>query len=214
MKLFAFGALLALLFSGGCSQSPSGSVSNGADTLAAVNPVEAAIRARRSIRRYEPQPVGRDTLLRILDCGIQAPNGQGRESWEVRVVTDSALLSELDRQYGDYVRQVSRIAKAMHRAAYGAPAVVFIAYDTAYDLSQVDCGLLGGNLILAAQSMGVGSCCLGGLCRFLNCPQGAGLLRRLQLPDTHRLLYAIALGYPAEAPAAKSRNRDKVRFVE
>ena len=91
---------------------------------------------------------------------------------------------------------------------------VFIACDTTYDLSQVDCGLLGGNMILAAQSVGVGSCCLGGLCRFLNAPEGAELLRRLQLPDTHRLLYAIAFGYPAEMPAAKPRNREKVRFVE
>ena len=69
-------------------------------------------------------------------------------------------------------------------------------------------------MILAAQSVGVGSCCLGGLCRFLNAPEGAELLRRLQLPDTHRLLYAIAFGYPAEMPAAKPRNREKVRFVE
>ena len=38
---------------------------------------------------------------------------------------------------------------------------------------------LGGNMILAAQSVGVGSCCLGGLCRFLNAPEGAELLRRL-----------------------------------
>lgn len=214
MKHLLFGILCGLALCGCHSQTSFGDRAADAATLATGNPVEETIRARRSIRRYEPQPVGRDTLLRILDCGLQAPNGQGRESWEVRVVTDSALLAALDRQYGCYVRQVSRNPKAQHPAAYGAPALVFIACDTTYDLSQVDCGLLGGNMILAAQSVGVGSCCLGGLCRFLNAPEGAELLRRLQLPDTHRLLYAIAFGYPAEMPAAKPRNREKVRFVE
>ena len=167
MKHLLFGILCGLALCGCRSQTSFGDRAADAATLAAGNPVEETIRARRSIRRYEPQPVGRDTLLRILDCGLQAPNGQGRESWEVRVVTDSALLAALDRQYGCYVRQVSRNPKAQHPAAYGAPALVFIACDTTYDLSQVDCGLLGGNMILAAQSVGVGSCCLGGLCRFL-----------------------------------------------
>ena len=176
MKHLLFGILCGLALCGCRSQTSFGDRAADAATLAAGNPVEETIRARRSIRRYEPQPVGRDTLLRILDCGLQAPNGQGRESWEVRVVTDSALLAALDRQYGCYVRQVSRNPKAQHPAAYGAPALVFIACDTTYDLSQVDCGLLGGNMILAAQSVGVGSCCLGGLCRFLNVPEGAELL--------------------------------------
>ena len=153
MKHLLFGILCGLALCGCRSQTSFGDRAADAATLAAGNPVEETIRARRSIRRYEPQPVGRDTLLRILDCGLQAPNGQGRESWEVRVVTDSALLAALDRQYGCYVRQVSRNPKAQHPAAYGAPALVFIACDTTYDLSQVDCGLLGGNMILAAQSL-------------------------------------------------------------
>lgn len=107
MKHLLFGILCGLALCGCRSQTSFGDRAADAATLAAGNPVEETIRARRSIRRYEPQPVGRDTLLRILDCGLQAPNGQGRESWEVRVVTDSALLAALDRQYGCYVRQVS-----------------------------------------------------------------------------------------------------------
>lgn len=47
-----------------------------------------------------------------------------------------------------------------------APTVVFIANDPAYDMSQMDCGLLGENMILSAWSMGIGSCCLGGTCAF------------------------------------------------
>lgn len=100
------------------------------------------------------------------------------------------------------------------RVAYGAPVLVFIAYDTTYDLSQVDCGLLGGNMMIAAQSLGIGSCCLGGICRFLNEPEGRELLDELDFPETHKLLYAIAFGYPDEEPSPKPRDMNRVRTVE
>lgn len=171
------------------------------------------IMARRSIRQYKPQPVNRDTLQRILECGIHAPNGMHRESWQVRVTDNADFINGLTELYK------KENPKAAERPGFrnmfnNAPTVVFIAYDTTYDLSQVDCGLLGENIILAAQSLGIGSCCLGGATRFMETPTAAEYLKRLDLPDTHRLLYAIALGYPDEAPEAKSRDMSKVKFIE
>lgn len=96
-----------------------------------------------------------------------------------------------------------------------APTVVFIANDTAYDFSQVDCGLLGENMILSAWSMGIGSCCLGGPIRFMKTDPGAAeYLKRLNIPEGYDLLYCIAFGYPDESPAAKPRDASKVMFVE
>ena len=171
------------------------------------------IMARRSIRQYKPQPVNRDTLQRILECGIHAPNGMHRESWQVRVTDNADFINGLTELYK------KENPKAAERPGFrnmfnNAPTVVFIAYDTTYDLSQVDCGLLGENIILAAQSLGIGSCCLGGATRFMETPAAAEYLKRLGLPATHRLLYAIALGYPDEAPEAKSRDMSKVKFIE
>ena len=107
---------------------------------------------RRSIRQYKPQAVNRDTMQIILKCGINAPNGMNKQSWEVRVVDNP-----------DYINGVTELyKKANPKAAEdpsfknmfrNAPTVVFIANDPSYDCSQIDCGLLGGNMILAAQSM-------------------------------------------------------------
>ena len=192
------------------------SCAGGGETKSAAesgNAVIETIMARRSVRRYKPQRVERDVIARIAECGINAPNGQGRESWEVRVVDTPELIAEIDSAYGAYASR-SGNAKAPRHALFGAPVAVFLAYDTRYDLSQVDCGLMGENMILAAQSMGLGSCCLGGLCRFINSEEGAPILARLGLPETHKLLYAIVFGYPDESPAAKERHMDKVKFVE
>ena len=56
------------------------------DESSAKNQVIETIMARRSVRKYLPQPVNRDTMQMILDCGIHAPNGQNKQSWAVRVV--------------------------------------------------------------------------------------------------------------------------------
>lgn len=92
-----------------------------------------------------------------------------------------------------------------------ASTVVFIANDPSYDLSQIDCGLLGENMILSAWSMGIGSCCLGGPTRFMtSTPAAAEYLKKLDIPEGYQLLYCIAFGYPDETPAAKPRNAAKV----
>lgn len=203
-------AVLALgvgLLSGGCSPTTATD-----PRPTSGNAVVDAIHSRRSIRRYTPRRIARDTLQRLLECGSMAPNGQGRESWQVRVLDDPQLLGHLDSLYDAAMRRSPEAPKL--RAAYGAPVVLFVAYDTTYDLSQVDCGLWGGNVQLAAHSLGLGSCCLGGLTRLLNSPAGGPFLGRLQLPPTHRLLYAIALGYPDESPEPKPRDLTKIRFVE
>lgn len=170
--------------------------------------------ARRSVRKYLPQPVNRDTMQVILNCGINAPNGQNKQSWAIRVVDNTEFINGLTEVY----------KKANPKAAEdpnfrnmfrNAPTVVFIANDTAYDFSQVDCGLLGENMILSAWSMGIGSCCLGGPIRFMKTDPGAAeYLKRLNIPEGYDLLYCIAFGYPDESPAAKPRDASKVMFVE
>ena len=87
--------------------------------------------------------------------------------------------------------------------------------DTSYDMSQIDCGLLGENMILSAWSMGVGSCCLGSPVRFMNTqPEATDYLKKLDFPEGYQLLYCIAFGYPDESPAAKPRDTQKIKFIE
>ena len=175
--------------------------------------VIATIMERRSIRQYKPQPVNRDTMQVILNCGINAPNGQNKQSWEVRVVDNPEFINGLTALYTKANPKATEDPsfKNMFR---NAPTVVFIANDPSYDFSQIDCGLLGGNMILSAQSMGIGSCCLGGPARFMQSPEAAEYLKKLNFSEGYELLYCIAFGYPDEAPAAKPRNAEKVKFVD
>lgn len=82
-------------------------------------------------------------------------------------------------------------------------------------MSQVDCGLLGENIILSAWSKGIGSCCLGSSARWIkDSPSAKPFLDRMAFSDGYELLYCIGLGYPNETPEAKPRTMDKIKYME
>lgn len=209
---FFLALLLHIAFLSSCQHKPGQTAESQTDSIITQNEVVKTILERRSIRKYKDQAIENDKLAQIVECGLYAPNGMGRQSWEVRIIDSPELLHQIDSTYNHFLSKEQ--AKPSRQAAYGAPVLIFIAYDTRYDLSQVDCGLLGENMMIAAQSMGIGSCCLGGICRFFNAPEGSELLQKLDFPETHKLLYAIAFGYPDEQPQAKPRMMEKVKYIE
>ena len=177
------------------------------------NAVVEAIMARRSIRQYHAVPVGRDTLMQIMTCGINAANGQNKQSWEVRVVDNPTTLAQIQdlMAAGNTALNPDMVKGCMR----GAPVMVFIARDLNYDFSAYDCGLLAGNMMLAAQSMGVGSICLGSPVRFINdAENSAEILNILGYSENYELCLCVGLGYAAETPAAKPRDINKVKFLD
>ena len=176
-----------------------------------TNKVVENIMARRSIRKYKAMPVGRDTLNTIMECGINAPNGQNKQSWEVRIVDNPQLLEDMSQAMADS-HQGNEFAKGCFR---GAPVMVFIARDLSYDFSAYDCGLMAQNIMLSAWSMGVGSICLGSPVRFLTDNELCRpYLEKLNFSDGYQLALCVGLGYADESPEAKPRDMGKVTFVQ
>lgn len=155
------------------------------------------IMSRRSIRRYADRQVPRDVLDKIIECGINAPNGRNQQAYEVRVIDDSISTACL----ADSVKGL-----------YRAPVYMFIANDVNYDMSLIDVGLLSGNIGLSAWSYGIGSVNLGMPVRSIK--ENPEMLKKLGFSEGYDLCLILALGYPAETPDAKPRNAEKVRFVK
>ena len=82
-----FAACLGMMVAASCAQTEKKQVTE--------NQVIETIMARRSIRKYKPEAVSRETMAQILDCGINAPSGMNKQSWEVRVVDDPAVMDEI-----------------------------------------------------------------------------------------------------------------------
>jgi nitroreductase len=208
MKTFnILSAAILLLVASACCQNQAQSSGNNSDA------VIENIMARRSIRQYKQTPVGRDTMNVILECGINAPNGQNRQSWEVRVVDSPALMDEIKEAMAQGHPDME--PKAVKGCFRNAPVMVFIARDPSYDFSAYDCGLLAENMMLSAWSLGVGSICLGSPVRFLTDNDACRpVLEKLGFSAGYELCLCVGFGYADEAPAAKPRNPEKVKFVE
>lgn len=206
MKRLLFLAVAALMSAACCQTSNS-----------EAEAVDNVIMSRRSIRNYKQIPVSRDTMQVILKAGINAPNGQNRQSWEIRVVDNPDTMSEIKAAMSAANPDVPMAGDSFRNA----PVMTFIAADTSYDFSLLDCGMLSENMVLSAWSMGVGSICLGSPVRFLDGsesirsnPEIRKVMDKLGFSEGYQLVLCVGFGYPLESPDAKPRDESKFRFVD
>ena len=199
-----------MMFAAGCCQDRKQACE---ECCTDKNAVIENIMARRSIRKYKAETVDRDILNQILECGINAPNGQNRQSWEIRVVDNPATMDAIKEAMAQgHPNMKPEAVKGCFR---DAPVMVFIARDPSYDFSAYDCGLMAENIMLSAWSLGVGSICLGSPVRFLTDNDACKpVLERLDFSEGYELCLCVGLGYADEDPQAKPRDKSKIRFVE
>ena len=184
-----------------------------ADVCMEVNPVLSAIMARRSIRKYLDKPVEHEKLEIIARAGINAPSGVNRQPWIVRVVEDQKLIADVTEVYKQANAEQVKRDKDFKNMFRNAPNLICVC-TPAEGGGELDAGLMGENMMLSAQSMGLGTCCLGGPVRFLNSNADAKFfLDRLDIPEGYKLNYILAIGYPDERPDAKPRDASKVKYI-
>ena len=161
-----------------------------------ISPVFSNIMARRSDRKYLDKPVEHEKLEIVALAGINAPSAMNRQNWVVRIIENQKLLADV---------------KGMCR---NAPNLICVCapVEGRFDL---DAGLMGENMMLAAQYLGLGTCIQTGPIRFLTTDEKAKAFRdSLDIPDGYKLLYVISIGYPDEQPEAKPRDASKVKYIK
>ena len=193
---------IALLTISSCAQSADNK------EVSETNQVIETIMSRRSIRAYKPEAVDRETMMTILECGINAPNGQNKQSWEVRVIDEPEKIDKLVEAMCSGDKELDPVnIKGIFR---GAPTLTFIAKDPGYRFSHIDCGLLIENMVLSAWSLGVGSICLGMPVELLKKEAAQEIL---QFSEGYEIVLCVGFGYADESPAAKPRDISKVKFL-
>lgn len=172
--------------------------------------------SRRSIRAYKPEPVPHDIMDVILKCGINAPNGMNRQPWEIRVVDNQEILNAMTDLYlkdmdADDPRNPKKDPN-FRNMFRNAPTVVFIAMKPGL-CSQVDCGLLAGNMVNTAWAYGIGSCIQMAPKEFMNSEEARPYLEKLSFSEGYEFLMVIGFGYPDQSPEAKPRDIDKIKYI-
>ena len=189
-----------------------------------MNAVLQAIRERRSTRSYQPRAVSREELETLIDAATWAPSGMNTQPWRFVVVQDEGLKKKLvatavpnSKKYLEPFKESNptRYAAIMKRydelgdpVYYSAPAIIFVIGSGSYAVES--CPLACENLLLAAQSMGLGTCWvkLGSLVT-----DNPEIVSALDLKEGEEIFGPILVGYPAEQPAAPARKQTRVTWI-
>ncbi len=145
-----------------------------------------SIKGLRVVRRYEDRPLSAQDLDEILQAARWTGSSKNRQSWALVVVTEREQLDRL-AECGDFTQPLRN-----------APLVIApVRLPDGYDW---DMGRLSQNIMLAAASLGVGSCPI--TLHREDCAREV-----LGVPADHGCRFVIALGYPDEAAEVEGRSK-------
>lgn len=171
-----------------------------------MNEVIKAMEERRSVRGYLPDMPKQEDIDAVIEAGLYAASGMGQQCPIIISVTDRAVrdrLSEMNRRIGGWQEGFDPF--------YGAPAVLVVLAPKSRPTYLYDGSLVMGNLMLAAHTLGLGSCWIHRAKEEFESEEGKAILKKLGIEGEYEGIGHCVLGYPKEAmPAAPERKPGRV----
>ncbi|MBE7093370.1 MAG: diguanylate cyclase [Clostridiales bacterium] len=164
---------------------------------------------RRSCKKYLSTPVKQELIDEVIKAGMYAPTGKNRQPVKIIAITDTHVRDEL-RKMNAQIMGVNENVDPF----YGAPVVLLVVADSTVNTYLYDGSLVMGNLMLAAHSLGLGSCWIHRAKEEMQTEYGKNLLKSLGIEGEWEGIGHCVLGYAdGELPAAKPRKEGWVHYV-
>lgn len=188
-----------------------------------MNPVIENLLTRRSIRSFRNKQIPLEDLELILKAGSYAPNGMGLQAWKFTAIQNPDILKKVDNVIRQVIlsspveneRLIERAKDPNHNFLNNAPTYIIVSHLKDSPLAMADCALALGNMMLAAHSLGIGSCWFNSLPRMTNHPLVRELLTELEIPENHNVYAAGVFGYPeGEIKPAAPRREGIIKIFE
>jgi len=196
------------------------------------NEVLKCILERRAIRKYKQAQISEEELDTILRAGIYAPSAGGRQGVFFLVSQNPVVNEKLGRINRNcfYERKPDGrlppgkifISKdqpsiaddvTMLSAFYGAPTVITLfGENPQYGVN--DCSVAAENMMLAAHSLGIGSCLIGRAGETFASDYGKDLIREWQIDEIYKPVCHVILGYRnSELPVPRPRKENRIKRI-
>jgi nitroreductase len=187
-----------------------------------MNDTLKTIAKRYSCRDFSDEAVSGADLRAIANAGIQAPSGMNRQGWQIIVVKNKELLSELESEgmralsglpdKAIYNRIMSRGGKLF----YNAQAMIFIAVKEASPKGAelIDLGIVAQNISLASSSLGIDNSHCGLIAFCFSGGKAEEFKRKLKFPDGYECGCGVLLGYGTAAGTPHAPDVGKITLIE
>ncbi len=177
------------------------------------------IRTRRSTRAFQKSVPSSELLNAVLEAGRYAPSGGNSQTARFFCVTDPAVLDRLaeivlkcfasmEETPGMYRSKVSSIRRAKtgnYRYDYFTPVLIIAVNDREYGNAMADCSCALENMMIAANTLDLGSCWINQLHWLTDEPELKSYLKELGVRDGETVCGSLAVGYPATESGLPNR---------
>ncbi len=178
------------------------------------------IKQRRSIRGFRDEQIKEEELQAVLEAGMYAPYAW-EQAWHFTVVQNKELLDRLNLAAKEAARQMDMEHlrelgnNAQFHCLYHAPTLIIVSGNEQAPVPlYADCAAATQNLLLAAESIGLGSCWIFFVMWAFNSSQGSDLRKVLKMPEGYKPYYSAVLGYKkAAAIKAADRKPNLVTYI-
>ena len=150
---------------------------------------------RSSARAYSEEPLTKEELNCILEAGMQAPTGMNQQEIHFTVVKGGhPILDELDEEK----RRLRGQEKQPQNFYYDAPTLILLSAEDGFKWSKVDSGIAVQNMVLAAESMGLGTLIIGCIYDAMHGEKQAYFSEQLEFPEGYSFMIALAVGHKVD----------------
>ena len=174
-----------------------------------LGPVQKAIYERRSIRSYKPDMLSKNLINQIMQAGTYAASGMNRQSSVIIAITDKSVRDRLS------ALNAKIMGDEESDPFYGAPVVLAVLADKDMPTYVHDGSLVIGNMMLAAEELGIGSCWVHRAKEEFESEYGRQLLKRLGITGNYEGIGHLVLGYAdTEKKSAEPRKENYTYYIE
>lgn len=175
-----------------------------------MNEILNALKERRSCRKFKPDMVPKALIDQVIEAGLYAPSGRNGQ--------DAIIIAVTDKEVRDRLSAANAKIAGMPEGAdpfYGAPVVLIVLAEKNWPTYLYDGSLVMGNLMLAADALGLGSCWIHRAKQEFETEEYQKLLTDLGVLGEYEGIGHCILGYPdMEKPAAPARKEGRVFYID
>ncbi len=172
-----------------------------------MNEILKCIEERRSVKAYTPDMPKKEDIDAIIKAGLEAASGRNRQSSIIVAITDKATRDRLSRANAD-------VLGSSADPFYGAPVVLVVLANKASSTARYDGSLTLGNMMLAAHTLGLGSCWVHRAREVFEEKEWQEWLASIGVEGEYEGVGNLILGYPeGDFPSPKERNPGRVFYV-
>lgn len=186
-----------------------------------MNEVIQNILNRRSVRVYSDEQIKQEDLDLILKAGLYSPSGCNMQPWHFTIVQNKEIINILNLKSKKVLLQSDNehfkefATNEKFNIFYNAPTIIVISGEKAAVVPQVDCAAATENMILAAESLGIGTCWIGLVTPLLKSENAQKYIKMLEIPEGYEPYYAITLGYKKfPNPKPQPRRENTVNYIK